>query len=81
MKTRMLEESYDNLESARVQQGSTLGLVQPSRLLGMDIFPVDNPDWTEDEKVKLKAAAGQLVRCVRGQRSLNSEEASMPSPD
>jgi hypothetical protein len=27
--------------------------VRPSRLLGLDITPVDTPDWTEEEKAKL----------------------------
>lgn len=35
--------SFDALDAAREADGVTLGLVRPSRLLGLDITPVDKP--------------------------------------
>ncbi|WP_431264583.1 hypothetical protein ACQ859_03180 [Roseateles chitinivorans] len=46
-------DSFEALDATRETEGVTLGLVRPSRLLGLDITPVDNADWTEDEKLKL----------------------------
>jgi hypothetical protein len=41
------------LDEARVSEGVTLGLVRPTRILGLDIAPVDNPEWTPEELHKL----------------------------
>lgn len=46
-------ESVDELESRRLQLGTSLALVRPKRLLRLEIRPVDNPEWTEDELGKL----------------------------
>jgi hypothetical protein len=46
-------EDFASLDAARVSDGLTLGLVRPSRVLGLDITPTDNPDWTDQEKEKL----------------------------
>jgi hypothetical protein len=44
---------FAELEAARKEQGATLGLVQPSRILGLDIARADKSDWTDEEKGKL----------------------------
>ncbi len=41
------------LEEARVSAGATLGLLRPSRIIGLDIAPSDKPEWTEEERQKL----------------------------
>lgn len=41
------------LDQARVSAGATLGLLRPSRVIGLDITPSDKPDWTQEEKDKL----------------------------
>jgi hypothetical protein len=46
-------ESFKALDSARVSEGVTLGLVRPSRILGLDIAPSERPEWTPEEKDKL----------------------------
>jgi hypothetical protein len=66
--------SHEDLESARTRQGLTLGLVRPSRLLGMDISPVSNPDWTDDEKAKLlrEQQQGNLFDALEDPRTLKT---------
>lgn len=46
-------DDFASLDAARESWGVTLGLVRPSKILGLDITAVDNPDWTEEEKKKL----------------------------
>jgi len=46
-------ETFAAAERARQERGITLALVRPSRVTALDITPVDNPEWTEDEKAKL----------------------------
>ena len=67
-------ESFAALDAAREAVGATLGLVRPNRLLGLDITPVDNPDWTEDEKAKLlqEQQQGSLFDAGEDLRSLKT---------
>lgn len=67
-------DSFDALNAARETGGVTLGLLRPSRLLGLDITPVDNPDWTEDEKAKLlqEQQQGNLFDADEDQRTLTT---------
>jgi hypothetical protein len=67
-------DSFDALEASRQSSGTTLGLVRPSRLLGLDIKPVDNADWTEEEKVKLlqEQQQGSLFDATEDQRTLKT---------
>jgi hypothetical protein len=45
---------FDALEQQRSSSGSpTLALLKPIRIRGLDITPVDNPEWTQEEKDKL----------------------------
>src|SRR3546814_2008778 len=44
---------FDTLNTARVSTGATLGILRPTRIVGLDITPVDNPDWTKEELQKL----------------------------
>lgn len=46
-------DSFDALEASRLVRNTTLGLVRPSRLVGLDITPVVNSAWTDDEMAKL----------------------------
>lgn len=66
--------SFAALDAAREADGVTLGLVRPGRLLGLDITPVDNPDWTEDEKAKLlqEQQQGNLFDADEDQRTLKT---------
>src|SRR3546814_17535194 len=43
---------FDTLNTARVSTGATLGILRPTRIVGLDITPVDNPDWTKEELQK-----------------------------
>src|SRR3546814_11048520 len=55
---------FDTLNTARVSTGATLGILRPTRIVGLDITPVDNPDWTKDELQKLvqyQQQAGQFA--------------------
>ena len=45
--------SFDALEQARQGQLISLGLLRPKRLEKLEITAVDNPEWTEEELVKL----------------------------
>lgn len=46
-------ENFAAVEAARQAHGTTLALLRPGRIVGLDITPVDGPDWTENEKAKL----------------------------
>ncbi|MFM7335039.1 MAG: hypothetical protein ACKO1H_11630 [Tabrizicola sp.] len=67
-------DSFAALDAAREAKGVTLGLVRPHRLLGVDITPVDHPEWTEDEKAKLlqEQQQGNLFDADEDQRSLKT---------
>lgn len=45
--------SFTELELRRQTTKETLGFIRPNRLLGLDITPIKEIDWTEDEKYKL----------------------------
>lgn len=67
-------DSFDDLDASREASGTTLGLVRPSRLLGLDITPVDVPSWTKEEMAKLlqEQQQGNLFDAVEDQRSLKT---------
>ncbi len=44
---------FQALDESRQQHGISLGLLRPKRLLKMEITPVDNPEWTDEEMAKL----------------------------
>jgi len=46
-------ESFSKLETRRQATGQTLGFIRPSRIVRLEITPVKNPDWTEEDKTKL----------------------------
>lgn len=46
-------ESFDALKEAHQIHGTTLALLRPGRILGLEIRPVGTPEWTEEEKDKL----------------------------
>lgn len=41
------------VQKAREERGVTLALLRPARVIGLDIRPTTDPDWTDDEKAKL----------------------------
>jgi hypothetical protein len=45
--------SFTELDLARVSKGTTLGLLRPSRIIGLEITASANPDWTDEERRKL----------------------------
>lgn len=47
-----LFETFADLDNARTEAGTTLGLLRPARVLGLDITETAS-DWTEEEKKKL----------------------------
>ncbi len=65
-------DSFDSLEASRQADGTTLGLVKPSRLLALDIKAVDSPNWTEAEMAKLlqEQQQGSLFDAAEDQRTL-----------
>jgi hypothetical protein len=46
-------EEFSALELRRQTTGETLGFIRPSRLIELEITPVQPPDWTEEDKAKL----------------------------
>jgi hypothetical protein len=46
-------DDFAALDTDRKNRGTTLGLLRPTEVLGLDITPVDKPDWTDKEKEKL----------------------------
>lgn len=46
-------DDFASLDAARESKGVTLGVMRPSRVLGLDITPTSKPDWTDEEKEKL----------------------------
>lgn len=67
-------DSFVELEAAREECGTTLGLVRPTRLAGLDIQAVKDPDWTEDDKAKLlqEQSQGNLFDALEDQRMLKT---------
>src|SRR3546814_8481873 len=45
--------SLSAVDAARLSDGVSLALLQPKRLLGLDISKARNPDWTDEEREKL----------------------------
>lgn len=46
-------EGVDTLNAARINDGVSLALIRPTRLLGLDIVETRSADWTEEEREKL----------------------------
>jgi hypothetical protein len=47
------------MEQARLTSGTTIALLRPARVLGLDITDSNERDWTEAEKKKLLQQQGQ----------------------
>ncbi len=45
--------SMDAIDTARLQDGLSIALLRPKKLLGLEINKARNADWTEDEREKL----------------------------
>lgn len=44
---------FNAVEQNRLANGNTLALLQPKKILGLDIKKANSPDWSEEEKEKL----------------------------
>jgi hypothetical protein len=53
LRSLKIYEDFAALEADRVASGITLGVLRPSTIVGMDISPAANPEWSDDEKSKL----------------------------
>lgn len=51
-KVRIIDD-FLAMEAARDPDGPTLGILRPKRIIGLDITPVENPEWTDTELKKL----------------------------
>ena len=54
------QADFGAVEQCRQAEGSTLALLRPKRILGLDITKAGAPDWTEDEKQKLLQMEQQI---------------------
>ena len=46
-------QSPVEMEQARLHSGSSIALLKPARILGLEVTPTKTPDWTAEEKKKL----------------------------
>lgn len=46
-------QSFNEAERARQTDGITLALIKPSRIVGLDITALRDPEWTDEERAKL----------------------------
>ncbi|MDW9606728.1 hypothetical protein GOA59_17690 [Sinorhizobium meliloti] len=44
---------FDDVEAARQTAASSLAILKPARIVGLDIEPVSDPEWTNEELAKL----------------------------
>lgn len=51
--------SFTEIEKDRAKSDQSLALLKPARILGLDIVPVKNPEWTDEELDKLEQAQRQ----------------------
>jgi len=47
-------DSFDAIDASRLEEGLSIALLRPKRLLGLDVIKARNQEWTEEEKDKLK---------------------------
>ena len=52
-------DDFAGLEAARLTTGATLGLLRPTRVLGLDVAQANPPDWTAEERQKLTQLQNQ----------------------
>ena len=45
---------FEAIEAERSKTNRSLALLKPARIIGLDVSPVSNPDWTEEELAKLE---------------------------
>ncbi len=46
-------ENFNDIEEKRIDDGLSLALLRPKKLIGLEITKARNQDWTEEEKEKL----------------------------
>jgi hypothetical protein len=49
-----LFHDFESIEIERGRNNKSLALLKPARITGLDISPVSNPNWTEEELAKLE---------------------------
>ncbi|MDI7863960.1 hypothetical protein MRS76_18580 [Rhizobiaceae bacterium n13] len=54
-----LVDHFDAIEAEQQANQTSLALLKPGRILGLDIVPVADPDWTEYELAKLEQEQAQ----------------------
>lgn len=54
-------EDFQTLQDARESEGTTLALLRPRQVLGVEITRSDRPDWTDEEREKLVQYEAQGV--------------------
>lgn len=64
-----IHEDFSTAESARERDNTTLAMVRPARILALEIRPTKNPDWTEDERIKLTQMERQSSLFSEGDNS------------
>lgn len=48
-----VHQNFNAIETARQTTGISLAMLKPARIIGLEIEPVSNPEWTEEELAKL----------------------------
>lgn len=46
-------DDFAALDADRVANGTTLGIIRPTRILSLEITALSKPDWTDEERAKL----------------------------
>lgn len=54
-----LFEHFDDIAAAQERDCRSLGLLKPARIVGLNIEPVSDPEWTDDDLAKLLGSQNQ----------------------
>lgn len=67
-------DTMDLIDQARMNKDVSLALLRPAKILGLEITPARNPDWTDEEKEKLLRAQmqGDLFSEVDARKELRT---------
>lgn len=65
-------KNFNDIEAKRIEDGLSLALLRPKRLISLEITKARNQGWTEEEKEKLKRAQmqGDLFSEAEAQRQV-----------
>lgn len=56
-----VHKSFNKLDQDRLASGVTLGLLQPSKIISLDITPASSAEWTDEERKKLEQNERQSI--------------------